>query len=389
MSATLQRHAMGSLTYSPLSGGWLSGRWRKQGAGAPTSAARPRTRFDMSTAANQRKLDIVSISNVPGLFNFTSASLAARAALGQDIGLDREFKKTTPKAGINWAINDDLFAYLSFTKGFRSGGWTGRALRADQYVNVNPEDVESWEVGLKATLADGRIRWNNTLFTMDYTDLFNSLQIAGVFTVQTADARIRGLESEFTWRVTPWLDLFANLGYLDPEYTGTRPANLATSLQRSPETQIKAGFSVDYPLGNGSLLVNGDWFHTDRYRISPANLAVTAPLSRSLKPPTPTGRLSRSGCRPPEPRGYCARSKNAAAWRRWRPPKPRRGLRSPSGTRPCPPDAPPGASRPGHPPQATAASFRPDQPALPVRADRSAADERKGPPQESGGPHRA
>jgi len=56
---TLQRHAMGSLTYSPLSGGWLSGRWRKQGAGAPTSAARPRTRFDMSTAANQRKLDIV------------------------------------------------------------------------------------------------------------------------------------------------------------------------------------------------------------------------------------------------------------------------------------------------------------------------------------------
>ena len=227
---------------------------------------------------DERKLDIVSISNVPGLFNFTSASLAARAALGQDIGLDREFKKTTPKAGINWAINDDLFAYLSFTKGFRSGGWTGRALRADQYVNVNPEDVESWEVGLKATLADGRIRWNNTLFTMDYTDLFNSLQIAGVFTVQTADARIRGLESEFTWRVTPWLDLFANLGYLDPEYTGTRPANLATSLQRSPETQIKAGFSVDYPLGNGSLLVNGDWFHTDRYRISPANLAVTAPL---------------------------------------------------------------------------------------------------------------
>jgi aryl-alcohol dehydrogenase-like predicted oxidoreductase len=56
---TLQRHGMGSLTYSPLSGGWLSGKWRKDAAGAPTSSARPAARFDMSTAANQRKLDIV------------------------------------------------------------------------------------------------------------------------------------------------------------------------------------------------------------------------------------------------------------------------------------------------------------------------------------------
>jgi len=56
---TLQRHGMGSLTYSPLSGGWLSGRWRKDAAGRPTSAARPGARFDMSLPANQRKLDIV------------------------------------------------------------------------------------------------------------------------------------------------------------------------------------------------------------------------------------------------------------------------------------------------------------------------------------------
>ena len=55
----IQRHGMGSLTYSPLGGGWLSGRWRKDAASAPTSAARPRARFDMSTPANQRKLDIV------------------------------------------------------------------------------------------------------------------------------------------------------------------------------------------------------------------------------------------------------------------------------------------------------------------------------------------
>jgi aryl-alcohol dehydrogenase-like predicted oxidoreductase len=56
---TAQRYGMGTLTYSPLAGGWLSGRWRKDGASAPTSAARPAARFDMTLPANQRKLDVV------------------------------------------------------------------------------------------------------------------------------------------------------------------------------------------------------------------------------------------------------------------------------------------------------------------------------------------
>jgi aryl-alcohol dehydrogenase-like predicted oxidoreductase len=53
-----QRYGMGVLSYSPLSGGWLSGRYRKDGdSTGPTSAARPGIRFDLSTPGNQRKLD--------------------------------------------------------------------------------------------------------------------------------------------------------------------------------------------------------------------------------------------------------------------------------------------------------------------------------------------
>ena len=50
---------MGVLSYSPIAGGWLSGRWRK-GADAPTlSPGRQRltARFDLSLPVNQRKLD--------------------------------------------------------------------------------------------------------------------------------------------------------------------------------------------------------------------------------------------------------------------------------------------------------------------------------------------
>jgi aryl-alcohol dehydrogenase-like predicted oxidoreductase len=56
---TAQRHGMGILTYSPLAGGWLSGRWTADAT--PTSPARRRlaARFDMSLPENQRKLEAV------------------------------------------------------------------------------------------------------------------------------------------------------------------------------------------------------------------------------------------------------------------------------------------------------------------------------------------
>jgi aryl-alcohol dehydrogenase-like predicted oxidoreductase len=57
---TCRRHGMGVIPWSPLAGGWLSGRWRK-GAEPPKSsrAARLPGRFDLSIPANQRKLDAV------------------------------------------------------------------------------------------------------------------------------------------------------------------------------------------------------------------------------------------------------------------------------------------------------------------------------------------
>ncbi|MCW3022204.1 MAG: aldo/keto reductase [Conexibacter sp.] len=57
---TCAKYGMGVIPWSPLSGGWLSGRWRKDAeAPAPTSEARRRLtdRYDLSLPANQRKLE--------------------------------------------------------------------------------------------------------------------------------------------------------------------------------------------------------------------------------------------------------------------------------------------------------------------------------------------
>jgi aryl-alcohol dehydrogenase-like predicted oxidoreductase len=55
---TIERHGMGAIVWSPLAGGWLSGRYRK-GAEPPTSSRADRLpqRFDLSIPGNQRKLE--------------------------------------------------------------------------------------------------------------------------------------------------------------------------------------------------------------------------------------------------------------------------------------------------------------------------------------------
>ncbi len=57
---TCLRLGMGVMSYSPLTGGWLSGRWRKDsGQQASSRAERLPERFDLANPFNQRKLDAV------------------------------------------------------------------------------------------------------------------------------------------------------------------------------------------------------------------------------------------------------------------------------------------------------------------------------------------
>jgi aryl-alcohol dehydrogenase-like predicted oxidoreductase len=54
---TARRHGMGVLAYSPLAGGWLSGRWTADSSPASPARQRLAARFDMSLPENQRKLE--------------------------------------------------------------------------------------------------------------------------------------------------------------------------------------------------------------------------------------------------------------------------------------------------------------------------------------------
>ena len=75
---TCLRHGMGVMSYSPLTGGWLSGRWRKDsGQQASSRAGRLPERFDLANPFNQRKLDAVEeLARLAGDAGITLIQLA-------------------------------------------------------------------------------------------------------------------------------------------------------------------------------------------------------------------------------------------------------------------------------------------------------------------------
>jgi iron complex outermembrane receptor protein len=210
-----------------------------------------------------KELNLAQSSTIPGpLYNYTRAS-------------KREFNKFTPKVSASYNLNGALL-YASYAEGFRSGGWTGRAFRGDQYVNFEPENVETVEVGVKAEGSSWRI--NAAAFHTDYTNLFNTLTLNGAFTVQTADATIKGLEVEGQVVANSWLTAYGSVGLLDGEYKQPQPRNLASSLQRSPKYQTTLGATATFPAKAGKVVLNANAYYVDKYLLTPANLAFTAPL---------------------------------------------------------------------------------------------------------------
>ena len=217
--------------------------------------------------SEDRELDIIQTSTNPApLFNFNTAALNARG-----VATSKTYSDVTPRFSVTYKFSNFATSYISYTEGFRAGGWTGRATRVDQYVNFNPENVKTIEAGLR--LSDPSWRFSATVFNTDYEDLFNTLTINGVFAVQTADAKIKGAEFEGNWLVNDWLSFYGGVGLLDATYKSPRPANLAEDLQRAPKFQGKIGAKAEWK----NVVTNVGVYKVSEYRITPANLSFTAP----------------------------------------------------------------------------------------------------------------
>jgi iron complex outermembrane receptor protein len=133
----------------------------------------------------------------------------------------REF---TPKYGLDWRVTDDLLAYVSWSKGFRSGAYNGRNSTPETIGPADPEFLKSWEFGIKSDWLDNRLRVNVAYFDNEYIDKHEGVILLhpqlGTLTVvnNAASATIKGWEAEVTVQPVDWIRIGGTYSYTDGEY---------------------------------------------------------------------------------------------------------------------------------------------------------------------------
>lgn len=226
---------------------------------------------------DEEKTIAVRYTNPLSGVTFTNAALET---LGYPTQLDE--RQWTPKVGLQYQFTPDVMAYASATNGFKSGGWNARVSDPRFLVAFGPEEVWSYEVGLRAEWLDERLRTNVTAFYADYEDRQIATSFPGTtqfVTTNAGDTPIQGVEVELTALPVDNLTLYLTAGYMEGEVENPTPSAIATGLGpntipiQMPEWTLLGGFSWTIPLRTaGRIVVTGDASAKAKYYSDWANL---------------------------------------------------------------------------------------------------------------------
>ncbi len=195
-----------------------------------------------------------------------------------------------PKVGLQWIPDDTSLYYLTWTKGFRSGGYNLR--NTSPTASPGPfdqEEQDSYEIGMKKDFLDGRLRVNAAAFYNEIDDLQREVvtpdPIVGVVQVvkNTAAVTLSGFELELTAVITERLTTQVFAGYTDGEYdkvlfdlsgdTIVDDTDLALDLPRLSPWEYGAALIYDYSLGEfGMLTGRASFSHRDGAAFSENNI---------------------------------------------------------------------------------------------------------------------
>lgn len=210
---------------------------------------------------------------------------------GTQISGKASFEAFTPRASISYDMTDDALIYLSASRGFKSGGFDGRANTDFGFRSFHPEYVWSYEGGAKTSWLDGRLVLNAAVFYNDYTDVqvtsFGSDPVTGVFVslfTNAASSRAYGAELELSAQPTDELTLTGSLGLLNARYRefDILVGGVATDVSdrrpvNAPDFNASLGATWQRPVSNSLALT----LHMDgSYRSEVATEITDSPVLR-------------------------------------------------------------------------------------------------------------
>ncbi|HET7604592.1 MAG TPA: TonB-dependent receptor [Sphingomicrobium sp.] len=228
-------------------------------------------------------------------FDMTGTQLGPATS---DFDGTRKDKALTPRLSVNFKPTANHNLYLSYSKGFKGGGFDPRGLTSAcvpstgearpctpdeiyDFMAFDPEKVDSYELGWKASLLDRRLQFALAVFDAEYKDvqvpgssgaIINGAPTFVGITTNAGKARFRGVEVETNARLaedfaTPGdrLSLAGTLGYLDAKYLhfitnipGQGPVDVADfrKIQNTPKWTMSGSLDYQTPLADGRLDLN-------------------------------------------------------------------------------------------------------------------------------------
>ncbi len=191
----------------------------------------------LSLSAGLRYSDVVKHGNLyvvygtagdpPTVESFVAGNAAQQAAILRIFNNNANYALRRlsengwmPSTNIEYHLTQDAMAYLSYTRGFKAGGFSGSSNNI-----FAPEKVDAYEAGLKSTLLGGRAQTSLAVFLSNYDDLQETQYIVlpGQLTsssvvTNAAKSRAEGVELSARVLVINGLSLSADAAYLQSQF---------------------------------------------------------------------------------------------------------------------------------------------------------------------------
>jgi len=203
--------------------------------------------------------------------------------------------ETTGRVGLKFFASDDTMFYVTGSKGYKAGG-----VNLDpRLATFGPETNTVGELGMKTTVADGRLRINGDVFYSDYDGIqLSALTPVGTppallpNTLNAAPAEIYGVELEVTGQfggfgfnlgVSALNSEFTEDALLTDAQTNTnRVVPAGSTVPFAPELTLNAGIQYDLALGNTTLTPRVQVSYLDEQLATPFPSAATTVPSRTV-----------------------------------------------------------------------------------------------------------